>query len=453
MPTVWFEESHRQRPVRVTSVTAPDGDWFRVTRIGEGRGVPVALVPGMFDNRGLYLRPGGRGLADVLAAEGFDVWIVERRGVGRTADPWRARRGWQEAVRVDLPAAQGLISTHTGCSAFWVGHSFGGVALARATATTMQRSQVAGLVLVNAAVDIPLLSNPAISRLLQVRLWGNEFPSRRLRLGSEDEPLAALADAIRWGAAERSSRELSRLLESVDVPVLALTSPRDFIAPAIRCKRLAEAFGGTDVRVQSVARRFGFVRNHGHESPLTDACAANDVFPFVRDWFCTRSGQLASAEFGTADSMARHRLHYTVELGRSPGQLFDVLTHHWSDLWPVRARRLRDGLDPAEPDGLRAVREQRVLGIWPTREEIVTYRAPRLIEYRVTHGPIRNHHGRISLTPTPNGGSRLEYCITFNGTPYLPGCLLVAAIDTTWRLWTLPRLRHTTSEARQARSN
>ncbi|WP_232065388.1 alpha/beta hydrolase [Mycobacterium shinjukuense] len=125
----------------------------------------------MFDNRRLYLWSGGGGLAETLASAGFDAWIVERRRTGGIAAAAGARAGWEEMVRVDLPTVQGLVAAESGHSAFWVGHSFGGVALARAAAETMQQSQIAGLVLVNAAVDIPLLANPIVTAIVRAGMW------------------------------------------------------------------------------------------------------------------------------------------------------------------------------------------------------------------------------------------------------------------------------------------
>lgn len=445
MPIVWTGGEHSRHRVKVSVVTVGDGGRFRVTRVGAGRGVAVVLVPGMFDNRRLYLRQGGGGLAEALADAGLDAWIVERRGTGGVAVAAGVRAGWAEMVSVDLPAVQRLIAAETGDSAFWVGHSFGGVALARAVAETMQQSQIAGLVLVNAAVDIPLLANPIVTSTVRAGVWDGVFPARRWRLGPEDEPVAALTDAISWGAAERAHGQLSAMLGGVDVPLLVFTAPRDVIAPANRCNRLAWALASTDGRVQSAARRHGFARNHSHESPLLHPVATTDVFPFLRDWLTTRTSQPTPANAETSESVSRPsrpRLHYRVELDAPAEQLFDVLSHRWSTLWPVRQRRVREGVDPADPDGLRSVRAQRVLGIWPIQEEIVTYRPPRLIEYRTVRGPIRNHRGRIELTERPDGGTRMDYRIAFDTPPWLPGRLLAAALDTTWRHWSLPRLRH-----------
>lgn len=444
-PVTWTGEQYARRYVLTTALVVADGGRFRVTRVSDagGHGVPVVLLPGMFDNRRLYLWPGGGGLADTLAGAGFAVWIVERRGTGGMALSPRARAGWEEVVCVDLPAVQRLIATHTDVPAFWVGHSFGGVALARAAAETMQRSQIAGLVLVNSAVDIPLLANRIVAATLGSRLWRGVFPARRFGLGPEDEPVAALADAISWGAAERTGAGLSTVLSAVDVPLLVFTAPRDAIAPAARCDRLARPFAGTDARVQSAARRTGFSRNHSHESPLLHPAAVTDVFPFLRDWLVARTGA-ATQDSDTAERawrVGRHRLQSIVELEGSAEAVFSILSRRWSTLWPVRQRRVRDGVDPAHPDGLRSVRAQKVLGLWPIQEEIVGYRPPRLIEYRTIRGPIRSHFGHIELTDLPGGRIRLDYRIVFDTPPWVPGRLLAAAIGTTWRRWSLPRLR------------
>lgn len=439
---VWTTDGHSRHRVREMLATVPDGGRFRVTRIGQGHGVPVVMLPGMFDNRRLYLWPGGGGLAETLADAGFDAWIVERRRTGGVGTAAGVRAGWEEMVRVDLPTVQGLVAAHNGRPAFWVGHSFGGVALARAAVETMQQSQIAGLVLFNTAVDVPLLANPIVAATVRARVWGEAFPARRFRLGPEDEPVAALEDAISWGAAERAWGQLSAALSAVDLPLLAFTAPRDFIAPATRCERLARPSDSSARRVQPLARRHGFARNHTHETALLHPVARTDVFPFLCAWLATQTGEATLVNTTAADSAGRHRLHYTVELDAPPEKLFRFLSRNWETLWPVRQRRVRDGVDPAEPHGLRSVRGQRVLGIWPIQEEIVTYSPPRLIEYRTIRGPIRNHLGRIELTDRAGGGTLLDYVIAFDTPPWLPGRLLAAALDATWRRWSLPRLRH-----------
>ncbi|WP_342772743.1 alpha/beta fold hydrolase [Nocardia tenerifensis] len=413
-----------------------------MTRLGHSGGQPVVLIPGTFDNRRLYLWPDGGGLAAVLAQAGFEVWVVERRGVGGVEPVAEVRTGWEEALRHDLPAVQRLVAKTTAAPAFWVGHSFGGVLVARAVAETLDRDQVAGLILVSAAVEVALLTNPIVRTVLSSRRWGTVFPARALRLGPEDESSAALADAIDWAGAERRHSCISAMLGAVaEVPILAATSPLDLIAPPGSCRRLARACGSRDLRVQSLSRRNGFAINHTHASPLLHPRAAEDVFPFLRDWLITRSAtQNALTATEPADTAPRrHRLEFTVDLDADIDTVFDLLTDRWADLWPVRQHRARDGLVPAIPNGRGSVRAQRALGIWPIREQITAHQRPHLIEYRTISGPVRRHRGRLLLTTT-SATTRLDYRIEFDTPFWIPGALLTAALRHTWSRYSLPHL-------------
>lgn len=434
----WTDQPSARHRVQATVATVRDGGRFRITRVGQGCGTPVVLLPGMFDNRRLYLWQGG--LADTLADAGFDPWIVERRRTGGVALGNGARAGWEETVRVDLPAVQRLVAAESCRPAFWIGHSFGGVALARAAAETLDRSDLAGLVLVNSAVNIPLLANRFVAAVVRSRMWDGVFPARRLGLGPEDEPIAALGDAVDWGIAERGHRYLSSVLTTVDTPLLAITAPRDLIAPATRSRQMVRPTAGLERRVQSAARANGFARDYAHANTLLHPAARTDVFPFLVDWLMTRSGEPAPSN-AAPRAAGRHQLHFSETLDVSAEQLFGLLSRHWSSLWPVRQRRVRDGVDTAEPDGLRSVRSQLVLGMWRVQEEIVTYRPPGLVEYRTIKGPVRNHLGRVELQPAAGGATHLDYRIDFDAPAWVPGCMLTAVLEMTWRKWSLPRLR------------
>ncbi|MEZ4550858.1 MAG: alpha/beta fold hydrolase [Desulfobacterales bacterium] len=64
----------------------------------------------------------------VFGGSGFDVWIPELRGHGRSpkgADFPKLPRKIQ--IRYDLPAVQAAVFAATEKPAFWIGHSFGGL--------------------------------------------------------------------------------------------------------------------------------------------------------------------------------------------------------------------------------------------------------------------------------------------------------------------------------------
>ncbi|MCH8503106.1 MAG: alpha/beta hydrolase [Ectothiorhodospiraceae bacterium] len=178
---------------------------------------PVVYLPGMFTGRGFWLSPKGIGLAAHLAKAGFPGIIVERREQGCGARP-----GLEEHLQHDLPLVQQRVEARWRRPAVCVGHSFGGVLAARAVAGPLDMDRVAGLVLFAAQFEVgkrplhPPLSwlTAATARLL------DRFPARRLGLGPQDEPVAAMLDAIRLVTRGRRHPELGQALSRITVPAL-----------------------------------------------------------------------------------------------------------------------------------------------------------------------------------------------------------------------------------------
>jgi alpha-beta hydrolase superfamily lysophospholipase len=398
----------------------------------------------MFDNQRLFLWSDGRGLASALADAGFAPWIIERRVVGTPG-----RVGWEEAVRDDLPRAQRRISEASdGLAAFWIAHSFGGLALARALSTSLDVSAVSGVVLINSAPDIPLLNRLLLSAGTAVARRIGYLPSRRWRLGPENESPEALTDALAWFHAERTSSAVTATLGNLDLPVLAITSPHDPITPARRCAQFAQAFGSTDLRVQSASRRNGFRRNYGHESALLHHSAHNDLIAFVVDWLKVRNPQrLPAVQPRQADtpstepSRRQQRIHLTAELAAPPEAVFDVLTQHWPDVWQARINNARSGVDPAVPLGLRSVRRVRILPGAAIYEEIIGYQPPHTLAYTtIDNRFVYNHYARVDIKPIANG-SRIDYQMQFTARPLMPGRILAAVLRAKWRYQSIPAVR------------
>lgn len=101
-------------------------------------------------------------------------------------------------------------------------------------------------------------------------------------------------------------------------------------------------------------------------------------------------------------------------------------------IWAGRARRIKEGQDPAEPNGLGSVRA--VAGTGPTFEEtILVFERPRRIEYAISRGsPFRNHRGVIVFDEAA-GGTKVEYAIAFDPKIPLTGGLFARWLAFTWK--------------------
>jgi hypothetical protein len=137
----------------------------------------------------------------------------------------------------------------------------------------------------------------------------------------------------------------------------------------------------------------------------------------------------------------RNRVELTAEVTASPDETFIYLTDHFSDLWPGRAKVVSAGSDPAEPMGLDMVREINPPGSATLVERIVTHDRPSVIEYTVINdAPIRNHLGRLELSPAGTG-TRLDYTISFDYRPAALGPLAGAVLRATWAFTGRRRMR------------
>jgi predicted alpha/beta hydrolase len=107
----WFELGRECRP-RLYRARTRDGWSLALHRYEARRGAhrtPVILCHGMSSNRWDMDGPRGVSLAQYLARRGYDVWVVELRGAGRSTRPtwWSGKRyNWrfEDYVYHDAPA-------------------------------------------------------------------------------------------------------------------------------------------------------------------------------------------------------------------------------------------------------------------------------------------------------------------------------------------------------------
>jgi pimeloyl-ACP methyl ester carboxylesterase len=135
----WF---HKE----ILSIRGPEPIAVVRKRLVDGQPhAPVILVHGFGQNRYAWHLP-ERSFVNFLAEHGFDVFNVDLRGHGRSAELGSKRsRGVDCYIRGDLPAVIDAVLARTGAErTFVIGHSLGGLCVAAAAAR--EPDKVAGVV-------------------------------------------------------------------------------------------------------------------------------------------------------------------------------------------------------------------------------------------------------------------------------------------------------------------
>lgn len=110
------------------------------------------------------------------------------------------------------------------------------------------------------------------------------------------------------------------------------------------------------------------------------------------------------------------RVHLTHVFASDPATVFAKLSEHenLSTVFaPAKVTRVRDG--ESSRNGVGSVRRLTLAPGVAFEETVTAAEEPHLIEYKITKGgPLKGHWGEQRLTPTANGGTRLEYRIGFD---------------------------------------
>lgn len=264
-------------------------------------GPPVLLVHGTFSNRNFFM--GGteeRGLARVLAERGFDAWVAELRGHGRSGALGK-RHAWhfEDWIRRDAPAlVRGVLDATGRDRLVWLGHSAGGVIAVAFLGTGGDLARrVAGLVLAGAPAPTGLgvLRYPMAAAVLGVTRTLGRFPARLLGLGPEDEHAGIMEQYMRWNLGRRwigdDGTDYYANCRRITVPVLALAGGGDWlIAPPSICEDLVGALGSADTTFVCCGRAEGFSEDFDHNRLLVSRAARAEVWPLIADWLESRFG-------------------------------------------------------------------------------------------------------------------------------------------------------------------
>jgi pimeloyl-ACP methyl ester carboxylesterase len=305
---------------------------------------PVILVHGFGQNRYAWHMP-QRSMANYLADQGFDVFNVDLRGHGRSAELGSKRsRGVDDYIRGDVPAVIDRVLRMTGASrTFLVGHSLGGLCAAAAAAREPER--VAGVVTIGpphalgrghfVLGNMLRLAAHTVSRSgllrgsqrrLPVDLLGRAVHATRFAWDSKLAPIPVRGwkpgmfarhelrsylrsfDGASFGTVDELFRlaacgelrsridgqSYTRLIEESELPLLAVSGSADLLANPSAVKPIYERSRSADKRYVKA--------DAGHGDLLVGTQAPDHVWPVVGDWLAAR-GHHTVAAHGTLSAV------------------------------------------------------------------------------------------------------------------------------------------------------
>jgi predicted alpha/beta hydrolase len=277
------------------------------------RGAPILMLQGAAEEGHIFYSSQGHGLGCFLAHHGYQVFVPDLRGKGKSwpAINQHSSFGFFEQVTEDIPALAKRVSTLCdGQPQTWITHSLGGV-LAAACLLRDEPQAFAVRQLVHFAARRRIHAQGFKRRLLVDLLWRQigrmavayegYLPAPRLGLGTARESARSFRDAVAWctqdewidtqdavdyGAAARS-RPWLRSLYFASLADKAFGNPEDV-------RDFMHELGRHDGRLLTLSKAGGNLQDYSHVGMLLHPDAEKDHFAQLLEWL--REGETAARE-------------------------------------------------------------------------------------------------------------------------------------------------------------
>lgn len=266
-------------------------------------GPPVLMLAGFLGTVDSFFPHKGEegGLAPFLASLGYDVYIAELRGRGKSWPATGAQSDWglHEAIVEDIPAhLQTVDKLRPGEAQFWLGEGLGGVLLTAAYARLEALSApLLGLVHLGAARR-RRLDSPA--KRWRYRVWASALGASRLLRGyaalpggdpARRETRTTLVQWKEWLSRENWLDPLDdfdyyEALQHKELPasLYLANRPAALWGNIDDCRRWVDELGPHDARLLTVGKAQGNRRNYSQAELLQHPTACEDHYLQLQAW-------------------------------------------------------------------------------------------------------------------------------------------------------------------------
>lgn len=267
-------------------------------------GPPVFMLHGAIENGCIFYSSSDRGLAPYLARQGYDVFVADIRGHGKstpTIDS-QANYGQTDTIIAEIPAfINKIIEIKGSCPQYWVAHSWGGVLLnAFLSRFPQYQDQVVAAVYFATKRRVRVWN---LHRILIISLvWNNLcrviarlygfVPAKFLRIGADNETNKFHLGCKYWIKEDEwrdpeDDFDYGKAIRSMNLPPILY-----FAASNDKClghpedvKRFMQESGEENAKYRLLGKAYGNLHNYDHINLLTHPDAQTDHFPEVLKWF------------------------------------------------------------------------------------------------------------------------------------------------------------------------
>lgn len=266
-------------------------------------GVPVFCLHGSIENGRIFYTGHGKGLAPYLAHNGYDVFVGDLRGRGKSKPKVSAKLecGQYEAIMEDIPGFVNKIRELTGQdSMHWVAHSWGGVLLSSAYARFNEDFKILSQVYFGCKRRITVFN---WERLLKMDIGWNliggmsvffqgYLPAKELGMGADNEPRNHYKQMNKWISPrgiwiDIDGYDYIEAFKKINLPpTLYLAGGSDNLLGHPKDVKLMMTETNTENHpFHMLSIENGHKKDYGHIDMLTDKLAQDDVYPLALEWF------------------------------------------------------------------------------------------------------------------------------------------------------------------------
>jgi predicted alpha/beta hydrolase len=272
-------------------------------RMGNPAGQAVLLIHGAIENSRIFYNEKGKGLAPYLAENGYDVFLTDLRGKGKSIPlaNTKIKGGQFEVIMHDIPAVVNKINElkQNKDGIHLMAHSWGGVLLSSWLARYSTENSIRSVTFFACKrkiyvhhfkrwfmVDLMWTTVGSLATLINGYL-----PAKRLKMGSDDEPKKFFFECNRWVYSNRwidprDGFNYKDQFKKINFPsVLSLTGKNDHsLGNRICVKKMLDEIGPSVLTNIVLSKENGNRQDYDHVNILTHADAPNDHFPLVLNW-------------------------------------------------------------------------------------------------------------------------------------------------------------------------